>query len=131
MPSQHNLNPVEAIVTVLALAMSPAAASVIGPYAAIILASTAGASWSVGRRDPSIRTSAVWFFFRINLTAFAFAAGAAVVAEQWLGPDTRQWTVAPIALIIGAVGDNWPKVIGKIFHVVLRAFGKKIAGEDR
>lgn len=125
---QVTLNPIDGIIAGLALVMSPAAAAVIGPFAAIIMASTAGAAWSVGRRNSEKSGSAVWFFLKLNAAAFIFAAGAALIAERWLGPDTRHWTVAPIALLIGAVGDDWPKVFSKTYGVILRAFGKKIAG---
>jgi hypothetical protein len=131
MPPQHNMNPVDAIIALLALAMGPTAASVIGPHAAIIAASTAGACWSVGRRESTIKASALWFFFKCNMTAFTVAAGAAVIAESWAGPDTRYWTAAPIAFAIGAVGDNWPKIWDKVFNVVLRAFGKRISGDEQ
>ena len=129
MPPQHNLNPIDAVIGALALIISPAAAAAIGPYTAIMLASTAGAAWSIGRRAPEKRAPALWYFFKLNTTAFVAAGGIAFGIERWVGADTRVWTVAPIALIIGAVGDDWDKVLTKIFNVVLRAFGKKIAGD--
>ena len=101
-------------------------AAILGPFAVVVLASIGGAAWSVGRRPANLRslTSDTFFFFRLTVTAIIVTGGIAVFAERWTGPDTRQWTLPVFALLIGAVGDDWPGV-GRWFAGFVRRWAAK------
>lgn len=108
--NQLNLDPVSVAIAVAGLLFGPALAGVIGPYAVIIMACTVGAGWALGRRDPAARLSAAWYFLRLNATAVIVTVSLAQLAGRWIGSDDHSWLLAPIALIVGGVGDDWPHV---------------------
>lgn len=126
MPNNSNLDIVYVTVTILAMLFSPQTAAIIGPYAVIVLSSIGGAAWSVGRRPPEMRSVAsdVFFFFRLSVTAIVVSGGIAVFAERWTGAGTRQWMLPVIALLIGAIGDDWPAV-GRWFAGVVRKWASR------
>lgn len=109
---QAQLDPVSVMITLLAAWLSPAVSAVLGPYAVILLASTAGAAWSLGRRDPSKKSTAVWFFFRVNLTACVLTSGIATGISKVYTIQNIEWSFALIAFGLGLVGDDWPAVRG-------------------
>lgn len=107
---QSNLDPVSVMITLLAVMLSPALSAVLGPYAVIILASGAGAAWSLGRREPSSKTSALWFFVRVNLTACVLTSSVAAALNKIYAPNGVEWSFALIAFGIGLIGDDWKAV---------------------
>lgn len=109
MPQSH-LDPIAVAITVTSLVLGPAVAAVLGPYAVIFLASTVGASWALGRRAPDAKLGAVWYFLRINATAMLITVSCATAATRWLGVEDGQWLLTLIALFVGGVGDDWPRV---------------------
>ena len=106
----NQLDPVNVAIALCSVLFGPALAAVLGPYAVIIIASTVGAAWSLGRRDPGARLGAAWYFLRLNTTAVLITVGLANLAGQWLGHDDPTWMLAPIALVVGGVGDDWPRM---------------------
>ena len=107
----NNLDPVNASIALLAAFFGQTLAGVIGPYAVILIASTVGAAWSLGRREPSTRGGAVGYFVLINATALLVTANAAAAAGRWTGLDETNFLLAPIALLIGGVGGDWPRIV--------------------
>ncbi len=107
----NNLDPVNASIALLTALFGQALAGVIGPYAVIIIAATVGAAWSLGRREPSSRYSAVGYFVLLNSTAILITANAASALGRWLGQDETHYLLAPIALLIGGVGSDWPRIV--------------------
>lgn len=96
--------------TLLALAFSPALAAVLAPYAVIILGALLGTGWGLKRR-PAVNRAGVWAFVALMLgTALVFTMPAAVWLQQYLGAGSLQWLLAPLAALIAAVGDDWPRV---------------------
>lgn len=126
MQDNSNLDIVYVMVTILATLFSPQMAAIIGPFAVIVLGSIGGAAWSVGRRPPDRRGigSDAFFFFRLTMTAIIVTGGIAVYVERWTGAGTRQWTLPVIALLIGAIGDDWPSV-GRWFAGIVRKWAAK------
>ena len=111
---QH-LDPTHVAVTVASAVLAPALADVVGPYVIIFIASTIGASWALGRQATMTRLKALLFFLRINFTAAIVTASIANVLAKQLGyvsgTGEGLWLIAPIALVIGGVGDDWPALI--------------------
>lgn len=106
----QQLDPVSVGIAVAGVIFGPALAGIIGPYAVIIISATVGAAWALGRRDPAARLGAAWYFLRLNATAVLVTVGLANLAARWLGVSDHTWLLAPIALIVGGVGDDWPRV---------------------
>lgn len=105
------LDPVALFSSIAALVVGPTLAPVIGAYAVILLAATVGAGWSLSRRDPDAKkTSVLLFLLLVDGTALFLTAGLAEVVRAWLGWETTPWLLAPIALGIGLIGDEWPAV---------------------
>jgi len=48
-----------------------------------------------------------------------------------LGGGDLYWLLAPIALIVGCVGDDWPKVGRWVFTRVGRLFERRLNGGDK
>ena len=122
---QNSLNPVDALVALLLLVFSPELAKVIGPYAIIILASGTGAAWSLGRREKSEQKQAVWYFCKIIFTACLVSVGAAHLIKELFKLNAEiHWLLAPVGLVIGGVGDDWPNVgkwvIGRLGRLIDR-----------
>ena len=111
---QH-LDPTHVAVTVASVVLAPALAEVVGPYAIIFVASSIGASWALGRQATMSRLKALLFFLRINATAAIVTVFLADFLAKQLGciSSSREglWLIAPIALTIGGVGDDWPTLI--------------------
>ena len=114
------LDPTHVAVTIASAVLAPALADVVGPYVIIFIASTIGASWALGRQATMTRLKALLFFLRINFTAAIVTSSiASALAKQMgyaSGTGEGLWLIAPIALVIGGVGDDWPALI----HWVLK-----------
>ena len=111
---QH-LDPTHVAVTIASAVLAPALAEVVGPYTIIFIASTIGASWALGRQAAMTRLKALLFFLRINATAAIVTVFIADFLAKQLGYSSGTgeglWLIAPIALVIGGVGDDWPTLI--------------------
>lgn len=111
---QH-LDPTHVAVTIASAVLAPALADVVGPYVIIFIASTIGASWALGRQATMSRLKALLFFLRINFTAAIVTSSIASALAKQLGYASGTgeglWLIAPIALVIGGVGDDWPALI--------------------
>lgn len=132
--NQSSLNPVDATVALLLLVVSPEAARVVGPYAVIILSAVTGAAWSLGRREPEpeathppSRAGAFVFMSKIILTAMLVTVGLAFAAKEAFALTTDiNWLLAPIGLLVGGVGDDWPKVGKWIINRLGRLIDRRI-----
>lgn len=93
---------------------SPATAAVIGPYIVIIMASVVGASFAVARRERTTRAGAVLYFVRSSGIAILLTGMiASVLAAHYQGVNERI-LIAPVALLLGSVGDDWGKVLRRL-----------------
>lgn len=88
----------------------PELSAIIGPYAVIILAATTGAGWGLGRCGPMTRSEGIWYFLKLNLTALLVTVPIASGVQYVLGWDEANWLLVPVGLLVGGVGNSWPKV---------------------
>ena len=111
----QQLDPTHVAITVASAVLAPALAEIVGPYVIIFIASTIGASWALGRQATMSRLKALLFFLRINFTAAIVTSSIASALAKQLGYASGTgeglWLIAPIALVIGGVGDDWPALI--------------------
>ena len=98
------------LVTALGYAFSPAMAAVLAPYLLMLFDALVGAAWGLKRRTSSDRKGAFMFVLLMLGTALIFTMPFAVYLQKYTGENTVQWLLAPIALLIGAVGESWPSV---------------------
>lgn len=106
-----NLDPVNVAVAIATVIFGPALSGFIGPYALILLGSTLGASWSLGRRIPSpSRLAPLWFFIRMNLMAALLTVSLANFVGQWLGATDHNGLLILVSMFVGGVGDDWPRL---------------------
>ena len=97
-------------------------ASIIGPYLLIIFAAATGAGWSLGRRDSKGKSNAFFYFVRVVFTAILLTVVIAKLAVGYVPNVEVEWLIAPVALIIGLIGDDWLKVFSWLMDM-----GKKLA----
>jgi hypothetical protein len=80
-----------------------------GPYAVIVWAAFAGAMWPLSKRPTATRLAGVLFVLRVVATATIVTVPAAVAMEQQLGVPVHH-AIGLVALGIGMVGDDWPRL---------------------
>lgn len=100
-----------------------------GPYALIVFAALAGALWPLSAADTQTTAAGAWLLLRCTLTAVVLTAFIASIAERmWAFPVNE--SLAPVALLIGALGNGWRPVFdafGLALGAILGKFseGKK------
>jgi hypothetical protein len=129
--NQTHLDPVSVAIALASVIFGPAMAAIVGPYAVIIIAATVGAAWALGRREQGSRLGAVWYFMLMNGTAVMVTVSLAKLAGRYLGDTDPYWLLAPIALVVGGVGEDWPKVGRWAFSRVARVFERRLSGGDK
>lgn len=120
------VDPITAAVAIASILFGPALAGIIGPYAVIIVSSTVGASWALGRRPTASKFGAAWFFLRINMTACLLTVLLARFIGQYIGAEEHSWLLAPTAMFIGGVGDDWPRIAKWLILRVGRIFDRRM-----
>lgn len=125
MPPQPSLDIVYLLVFLLGMVFGPSTAAVLGPYAVILLAATAGASFALYRAPVMSRAQGAWFFSWLVLVAIIFSGTASLLLERWVGENTAHYSVPFVAFSIGAMGDEWPALLGKLKGLLLRWIEKK------
>jgi len=96
-------------------------AEVIGPYLLIVFAAVTGACWSLGRRESKGGWNSFFYFIRIVFTAVLLTSVTAQLVTQYLDWADINLLIAPVALVIGVVGDDWLKVFAWLFDVIKKA----------
>lgn len=125
----NQLEPTNVAIALASVLFGPALAALVGPYAVILIASTVGAAWALGRRDPSARLGAAGYFLRLNVTALLVTVGLATLAGRWLGFDETNWMLAPsrcwwAAWATTGPGGRW------LFERAARVLERKAGGGE-
>lgn len=101
-------------VLISAAMFSPDVAAVVGPYLVIIASSAIGASFALIRRDVGTRVGAAFYFLRVcglaTLITVVLSSGVALLHPSL----TERMLIAPVALGLGLIGDDYPIVGRKI-----------------
>lgn len=130
MPNSQTPDLLVLFTTLLALAFSPALSAVIAPYAVILLGALLGTGWGLKRRPVADRVG-VWAFVALMLgTALVFTMPAAVWLQRYTGAGSYQWLLAPLAAVIAAVGDDWPRVGAWAADVGRRVISRRAGAGD-
>lgn len=92
----------------LAFGFSPAFSAILAPYVVILAGALLGTGWGLRRRAAD--AGGPWGFVVLMLgTALVFTMPAAVWLQGYL-PGSYQWLLAPLAALIAAIGEDWPRV---------------------
>ena len=102
---------------IAAFAFSNEVAAVVGPYMVIVIASAIGASFALARRKRTTRGAALFFFVRVVGLAVVLTVGAATMASTYRPDLQERLLLAPIALVVGFIGDGWPAVLRKLISL--------------
>ncbi len=104
------IDPGTAMALIMAGAVGADAAGILAPYAVILIAAVTGSGWALSRRKPTARISAIWFVSLMVMSTTLVTAGLAQLAARMYPSLETQWTLAPIALVVSGIGDDWPAV---------------------
>jgi len=121
MPPQNNTDVMQLFVIMATSIFGPSMSQIIGPYILIAFAAATGAGWSLGRREPKGKASALFYFVRVVFTAILLTVAIAKIMASFIPPVEADFLVAPVALIIGLIGDDW-KHVGAWFIGAVKRF---------
>lgn len=97
-----------------------------GPYALIVFAALAGALWPLSAQATATRTEGAWLLLRCTLTAVILTVFAASLLDRLWGVPVNEG-LAPVALLIGALGNGWRPVFDA-FGAAMGALAGKLGG---
>lgn len=101
----------------------------VGPYFVIIIGAAVGAAWSLGRSQVTSRSAAFCHFLLMCFTALIFA----VPLSEWIGLKIGSadagWLFAPVAMLIGGVGGDWPNLVKWIGRRAIRIIERRAGGD--
>jgi hypothetical protein len=123
-----NIDPTSAAIAIATIVFGPEAAEYVGPYSVIILASITGSGWALSRRGRTGHLRALLFVARLVATALALSLAIESSVDRWLISLDSHWLLAPIALVVGGIGDDWPGIVRWCVQRVVVFTGKKERG---
>ncbi len=100
----------------------------IGPYALIAFAALAGALWPLSVAPTATRIDGAWLLLRCTLTAVLLTVFLASIIERLWGMPINE-SLAPVALMIGAMGNGWRPVFGSVADVLRSLLGRLGGGQ--
>ena len=95
-----------------------------GPYAAIVFAALAGALWPLSGTDSMTRSDGAWMMVRVTLTAVVLTAVIANYIQRTYEIPANE-VFAPVAFVIGTLGNGWRKVFRMIGKAISNFGGSK------
>lgn len=113
-----NTSVMQLFVVMATAIVGPYAAEVVGIYLLIVFAALTGAAWSMGRHTFNKRWSAVFYFLRIVCIAVLLTVGITKIMVAYMDSVEADWLVAPVALIIVLIGDEWNRIFYWCFEAV-------------
>jgi len=98
-----------------------------GPYALIVFSALAGALWPLSAVPTPTRADGAWLLLRCTVTAVLLTVFIAQGLDHlWEIPANE--ALAPVALIIGAMGNGWRPVfdsVGAALGALITKFGER------
>lgn len=96
-----------------------------GPYAVIVFAALAGAMWPLSAHTTGSKLAGAWLLLRCTLTAVLLTGILATFLERWMSVPINEG-LAPIALVIGALGNGWRPVFEALSNAMAALAGKGV-----
>ena len=119
---QSSLDLASFIAAVFGVFVTPQLAHVMGVYTAIVIGAVFGAGLALVRTSEMSRLRAVIFLVLMAGTSTITTVGVAEVINHWLKLETVNPLLAPVALLIAAVGKDWSHVARGAWASVRRVF---------
>lgn len=116
------------IAALFAVFVAPPLAHLMGIYTAIVIGSVFGAGLAVVRAKKMTRPQSARFALLMAGVAVITTVGVAELANHWVKLESINSMVAPLALLIAAVGQDWPRVASRAWAVLLRVFERRAGG---
>ena len=91
-----------------------------GPYVLIALAAMAGSLWPLSAARTSSAADGAWLLIRCTLTALVLTSLLASIVERLWGVPVSEG-LAPVALLIGSMGNGWRPVLSGLANVLRNA----------
>lgn len=121
MNNASHLDFVSVLVAFSAAAFGPKLGEVVGYYSAIVVCAVLGGAMSVSRRPPASRLkTSLDMFISIVLALIATIPAATFISAHWPAFEVRL-LVGFVAIGIGFVGSDWPKVLRWLGGVIKNA----------
>lgn len=94
-----------------------------GPQVLIVAAAVTGAMWPLSAADTDNWIDGLWLLLRCTLTALVLTGLAAGVLERQWGVPVSEG-LAPVALVIGAMGNGWRSVASAVSQFAAAFVGR-------
>lgn len=124
MENKNTTDVMQLFVVMASSIFGSSAASVVGPYLLIIFAAITGAAWSLGRYEFKSKWSAFFYFLRVAFTAILLTVGISKLVGLYMASEQTDWLIAPVALIIGLIGNEWNQIFLWCFNAVTQLANK-------
>jgi hypothetical protein len=108
-------------VFISALFFSAEVAAVVGPHILMAIAAAVGASFSLARREKTTRLRAIGFFLRVMGLAVLVTGSIAAFTNAQHPSISERALLAPVALLVGFIGDGWPALLTRVVKVAFAA----------
>lgn len=110
MSSNTPLDLASFLAAVLAIFVAEPIAHAMGVYAAIIIAAVFGAGLALVRAEAMSRWASVRYLVLMTGIATISTVGVAESINHWVKLDSVNPLLAPVSLVIAAVGHDWARV---------------------
>lgn len=126
------LDPVSGVVFLLSIYLGSEIAAVVGPYAVILGCGACGAGYGLSRwRACSVGMGALYIAGMTLVTLVSTIPAVELAHTYWPSLETR-WLIAPAAMVIGAIGHDWPTVGRAVLRRALNILQRKAdAGQEQ
>ena len=123
--SNQSLDLASFVAAVLAVFAAPPLAHFMGVYAAIIIAAVIGAGLALVRAEEMSRGRALGFVAVMTGVSTVVTVGVAEVVARLLKLETINPLLAPVSLLIAAVGHDWAHVFKGAWSSVRLVFERR------
>lgn len=118
--NQPSLDLASFIAAIFAVFIAPPLAHVMGVYTAIIVGAVFGAGLALVRAKQMKRGAAVRFVLLMVGVSVVTTVGTAEFINHWLKFASVTPLLAPVALLIAAIGHDWPKFAAEAWRRMWR-----------
>lgn len=102
----------------------------VAPYMVILVGSAVGASFALARKDKTTRFGGIWYFLRVSGLAILVTVGIAAYVASYHESLTTRLTIAPVAFMIGFIGDDLPDLARKVLDYFVARFSPNKVKDD-
>lgn len=112
MDGKPSLDPIDVASLLLSIFLSQRLASVVGPYALIILSAMGGAALRIGnKKEPDTWAKTILFFFGATVLGTFTAVPASFMIAGWNDKLEAQWLFVPVAAGMAYATDRIPGLL--------------------